>query len=151
MVKKNAFEVGISVGFPRAVMPVVRPKRGQALRPLHQVHFDSRFFIVHENTGRDMHGRNQRHPFPYAAFLHSIGNQACNVDKLPLVFRVKPVIYGVRFQAFNPLSFLFVISGMFLTGNLPGYGVPLNLSPASNYTLVIALKYDTSMVRLASL
>ena len=56
MMHQQAFQMGISVGFARVMVPVVLPKRGEFLEPLINIRDQAVFSIVDPDTGGDVHG-----------------------------------------------------------------------------------------------
>ncbi len=92
----QAFEVGIAVGFARAVVPVIVAKRREVLQPFVDIGDQTILGIVDVNSRCDVHGRHEYHAFADAAFgqrrLHLRGD----VYVFPVFLGAEGEVFGVK-------------------------------------------------------
>ena len=96
MMHHQAFQVGIAIGFARAVMTVILAERRQFLQPFVDVGQQPVFGVVHPDAGSNVHGRNQDHSFANPAFLKRGIHFRCDVDVLPVLLGLELQILGVK-------------------------------------------------------
>jgi hypothetical protein len=95
MVKKNAFQMGITIALPCSVMFIVIPVGSQLFRPFHHILFDTILFIIDVNTGGDMHCTYENHPLVDTGLFDRLGNKVGDVNEFLFLPGMKPVVFGM--------------------------------------------------------
>ena len=92
MVHDRALQMRVGVVFSGLVMTVVKPGWRELLEPDLKVVKQSRFPVVHEDAGRDVHGGDEHRPFGDAALAHDARNLVSDADELLPLFGFEPQV-----------------------------------------------------------
>ena len=98
MMQQQRLEMRVAVVFAGLMMLVVRPRRGQLLKPLTDVFNQPALMVVHVNGGSNVHGRDKTQSVLHAAALHNLFHLVGNVHHLPPLARFKYQVFGMTFH-----------------------------------------------------
>lgn len=102
-----AFQMGIGIVLETVVMiTVIRFFGSELFQPCFVVTVQTRFVVVDEYTGGDVHGVDQYEPFPYAAFVDRLLYVSCDVGDAASRLAEKMQFFAVVFQSMLLFVFL---------------------------------------------
>src|SRR5262245_48664907 len=99
-------QVRIGVIFSGLVMPVVEAGRRELFEPHLKILDQAVLPVIHVDSRRDVHRRDQRHAFLHRALLHDRRDIVRDADEPLALFRIEPKIFGEDFHRASAASAL---------------------------------------------
>src|SRR5262249_32861895 len=96
MMNEESFEMRVPVVLSGFMVLIVGAKRRQLLQPLIDIFNQSRFIVIHVNSGRNVHGGNKHHPFFDSTFFKGTFNLGSDVDVFTMLLSMKSQVLSME-------------------------------------------------------
>jgi hypothetical protein len=98
--------MGVAVVLPCSVMKIGRIFRGCPFQPAHDILVKAGFIVVYNNTGGDVHGGDEHHPFADTAPPQNVLERRGDVHQFLAFLCLEPEVFRMAFH--TDLSFVMV-------------------------------------------